>query len=93
MNLESTIGQRQGSFNKDIIPVRSTHIADELEKGLTHTPAQAKYALENSRLKPVASAIYEGLWSFYKEGKLRFELGTRKNKNGVEKKIMKFWLE
>ena len=53
----------------------------------------SKYALENSRLKPVASALYEGLWSFYKEGKLRFELGTRKNKNGTEKKIMKFWLE
>ena len=52
----------------------------------------SKYVLDNSRLKPVASALYEGLWSFYKEGRLRFELGTRKNSRGVEKKIMKFWL-
>jgi hypothetical protein len=53
----------------------------------------SKYALENSRLKPVASALYEGLWSFHKEGRLRMKLGTRTAKNGTEKKIMKFWLE
>lgn len=53
----------------------------------------SKYALENSRLKPVGPILYEGLWSFYKEGKLKMKLGTRTNKNGTEKKIMKFWLE
>ena len=52
-----------------------------------------KYVLENSRLKPVGSALYEALWSFHKEGRLRMKLGTRLNKNGEEKKIMKFWLE
>ena len=52
-----------------------------------------KYVLENSRLKPVGSALYEALWSFHKEGRLRMKLGTRLNKNGAEKKIMKFWLE
>ena len=53
----------------------------------------SKYVLENSRLKPVGPVLYEGLWSFYKEGRLRMKLGTRLDKNGVEKKIMKFWLE
>jgi hypothetical protein len=52
-----------------------------------------KPVLENSRLKPVASAIYEGLWSFHKEGRLRMKLGTRTTNTGIEKKIMKFWLE
>lgn len=52
-----------------------------------------KYVLENSRLKPVGSALYEGLWSFHKEGRLRMKLGTRIAKNGIKKKIMKFWLE
>jgi hypothetical protein len=51
-----------------------------------------KYVLENSRLKPVASALYEGLWSFHKEGRLRMKLGTRKLQDGREKKIVKFWL-
>lgn len=55
---------------------------------------ESKYALENSRLKPIGPAIYEGLWSFYREGRLRYELGTRiSSKTGREKKIMKFWLE
>ena len=53
----------------------------------------SKYALENSRLKPVGPILYEGLWSFHKEGRLRWELGTRINTKGIEKKIMKFWLE
>ena len=52
-----------------------------------------KYALENSRLKPVASALYEGLWSFHKEGRLRMKLGTRTRSDGKEEKIMRFWLE
>ena len=52
-----------------------------------------KYALENSRLKPVASALFEGLWSFHKEGKLRMKVGTRKNAKGKEVKTMRFWLE
>ena len=49
--------------------------------------------LENSRLKPVMPAFYEGLWSFYREGKLRSKPGTRSDANGVKKKIMKFRLE
>lgn len=53
----------------------------------------SKYALENSRLKPVGPVLYEGLWSFYKEGRLKMKLGTRVNAKGQEKKIMKFWLE
>jgi hypothetical protein len=53
----------------------------------------SKYVLENSRLKPVAPVLYEGLWSFYKEGRLKMKLGTRLNSKGIEKKIMKFWLE
>ena len=43
-------------------------------------------------LKPFASLIYEGLWSFHKEGRLRMKLGTRKLQDGREKKIVKFWL-
>ena len=53
----------------------------------------SNYVLENSRLKPVGPIIYEGLWSFYKEGRLKYELGTRTNSKGKETKIMKFWLE
>ena len=53
----------------------------------------SKYVLEGTRLKPVASALYEGLWSFHKEGRLKMKLGTRINSKGVQKKIMKFWLE
>ena len=53
----------------------------------------SKYKPEGSRLKPVAPALYEGLWSFYKEGRLKMKLGTRIKSNGEEKKIMKFWLE
>ena len=48
MNLESTIGQRQGSFKKDIIPVRSTHIADELEKSLTFAGFEDIIVITNS---------------------------------------------
>ena len=53
----------------------------------------SKYVLENSRLKPVGPALYEGLWSFYKEGRLRMKLGTRTTFSGKESKIMKFWLD
>ena len=53
----------------------------------------SKYALEGSRLKVNFSAMFEALWSFYREGRLRMGLGTRKNKNGTEKTVMKFWLE
>lgn len=53
----------------------------------------SKYVLENSRLKPVGPILYEGLWSFYKEGRLKMKLGTRPNHKGIEKPIMKFWLE
>ena len=52
---------------------------------------ESKYALENSRLKPIGSAIYEGLWSFYKEGRLHMVLGEKDNR--PNEKIMRFWLE
>ena len=51
----------------------------------------SKYALEGSRLKPVASAIYEGLWSFHKEGRLHWVVGEKPNKPG--EKITKFWID
>ena len=44
-------------------------------------------------LKPFASLIYEGLWSFHKEGRLRTVLGTRKQSGKSEKRILKFYLE
>jgi hypothetical protein len=51
----------------------------------------SKFVLEGSRLKPVGPAIYEGLWSLYKEGRLRMKLGTKSETNPG--KIMRFWLE
>lgn len=51
----------------------------------------SKYVLENSRLKPIGPAIYEGLWSFYKEGRLHMTIGPKDNKPG--EKITKFWIE
>lgn len=52
----------------------------------------SKYVREDSLLKPTAPAIYEGLWSFYKEGRLKMKLGTIVTKTGAEKKAVKFWL-
>jgi len=43
-------------------------------------------------LKPFASLIYEGLWSFHKEGRLRYKVGSITKADGTEKKIVKFWL-
>ena len=54
---------------------------------------ESKFVLENSRLKPAASAIYEGLWSFHKEGRLRFKLAERESAKGEKKKAVLFWLE
>ena len=51
----------------------------------------SKYVLENSRLKPIGPAIYEGLWSFYKEGRLHMTIGPKEKK--PHEKIMKFWLD
>ena len=52
-----------------------------------------RYALENSRLKPVFPAMLEGLWSFHKEGRLGMKLGKRADKNGNEKSVMRFYLK
>jgi glucosamine--fructose-6-phosphate aminotransferase (isomerizing) len=52
-----------------------------------------RYALENSRLKPVFPAMLEGLWSFHKEGRLGMKLGKRANKSGNEKSVMRFYLK
>ena len=51
----------------------------------------SKYALEGSRLKPVACAIYEGLWSFHKEGRLHWVIGEDPRKPGH--KQTKFWID
>ena len=53
-----------------------------------------KYKSDNTSfpLKPFASLIYEGLWSFHKEGRLRMKLGKRTLPDGSERKIVKFWL-
>ena len=53
----------------------------------------SKYVLENSRLKPIAPAIYEGLWSFYKEGRLKYKIGTKINSKGKPRKQVQFWLD
>ena len=48
-----------------------------------------KYAKENGCLKPYATIIYEALWSFHKQGRLRGKLGERAD----GRTIVKFWLE
>ncbi len=49
----------------------------------------SKYVLDGTLLKPSASLLYEGLWSFHKEGRLHSVLGE--TKNGT--KITKFWID
>lgn len=41
-------------------------------------------------MKETAAMVYEALWSFYREGRLRYTLGRIEEK---KKDIMKFWLE
>ena len=58
---------------------------DEMwQKPLVDTP----FPYDGTRLKPVVPALYEGLWSFHKEGRLHSVIG----KNG-EYKITKFWID
>ncbi len=58
------------------------------------TPAvDSKYVLEGTMLKPIAPAIYEGLWSFYKEGRLKYKVGTKINSKGKPRKQVQFWLD
>ena len=51
----------------------------------------SKYVREDSFLKPTGPILYEGLWSFHKEGRLHSVLGEKPNSPGV--KITKFWIE
>jgi hypothetical protein len=46
------------------------------------------YKKEGGLLKPFARIMYEGLWSFHKEGRLHSALGE---KNG--KTYLKFWID
>lgn len=48
-----------------------------------------KYANENGCLKPYSIAIYEALWSFYKQGRLRSRMPLTEEKH----QFLKFWLE
>ncbi|MBQ9131052.1 MAG: hypothetical protein IJX62_01095 [Clostridia bacterium] len=47
-----------------------------------------KYAKENGCLKPVVIAIYEALWSFHKQGRLRSRMALP-----GETQFLHFWLE
>ncbi len=49
-----------------------------------------KYVSDKGYLKPFAAVIYEGLWSFHKEGRLHSILGNKTNKPG---KITRFWID
>ena len=48
-----------------------------------------KYVNENGCLKPYPIAIYEALWSFYKQGRLRSRMPLPEEKY----QFLKFWLE
>ena len=80
-------------IEKNEIDIYDIPFYTEWDNIWTKPLVDSKYKPENSRLKPVAPALYEGLWSFHKEGRLKMKLGTRINSKGVQKKIMKFWLE
>jgi len=59
-------------------------------RDLWHEPlVDCKYAGENGCLKPYAIAIYEALWSFYKQGRLRSRMPLPEEKH----QFLKFWLE
>ena len=49
-----------------------------------------KYVWDKGYLKQFAAVIYEGLWSFHKEGRLHSILGNKTNGNG---KITRFWID
>ena len=51
----------------------------------------SKYSSDKGRLKPVACAIYEGLWSFHKEGRLHWIVDEDPRKPGH--KQTKFWID
>jgi len=59
-------------------------------RGVWSDPSvECKFASPTGLLKPYATILYEGLWSFHKEGRLRSAVEkTDKGKN-----ILRFWLE
>ena len=61
----------------------------EWEEVWSQPHVDCKYQAPGGLMKPYAAIMYEGLWSFHKEGRLRHRLATLEN----GKKIVKFWLE
>ena len=59
-------------------------------RDLWHEPmVDCKYANENGCLKPYAIAIYEALWSFHQQGRLRTRMPLPEEKY----QFLKFWIE
>lgn len=52
---------------------------------------ECKYNSNNGKLKQFAAVIYEGLWSFHKEGRLHSIRGRKTNK--PEQFITRFWVD
>lgn len=50
-----------------------------------------KYVWDRGYLKPFAAVIFEGLWSFHKEGRLHWVLGKKTNK--PNQSITRFWID
>ena len=52
---------------------------------------ECKYVSDKGYLKQFAAVIYEGLWSFHKEGRLHWILG--KKTNNPTQSITRFWID
>ena len=50
-----------------------------------------KYVSDKGYLKMFAAVIYEGLWSFHKEGRLHWVLGRKTNR--PDQYITRFWID
>jgi len=51
----------------------------------------SKYVSDKGYLKMFAAVIYEGLWSFHKEGRLHWVLGRKTNR--PDQYITRFWID
>ena len=59
-------------------------------RGIWSEPSvDCKFANPKGLLKPYATILYEGLWSFHKEGRLKSAI----EKNAKGDNILRFWLE
>ena len=59
-------------------------------RGIWSEPSvECKFANPTGLLKPYATILYEGLWSFHKEGRLKSAI----EKNAKGENILRFWLE